>query len=117
MSFRVELEDKDYEGLCTEAMPCETLLKEMILTVLRDMPVKVEMAAAFKMTAPLESPKCPDCGSKMVSRKSQHGTFWGCSTYPQCKGTRDTMGRSRAEREQEKSGTTEEKAPSKWNVR
>ena len=41
---------------------------------------------------------CPDCGSKMVSRTGQFGTFWGCSTYPKCKGTRDSQGRSKAER-------------------
>jgi len=53
---------------------------------------------------PATSPKptdliCPDCGAKMVSRKGQYGTFWGCSTYPKCRGTRDSNGLSKAERE------------------
>lgn len=33
-------------------------------------------------------PSCPDCGSKMVLRYGSYGDFWGCSTYPDCKGTR-----------------------------
>jgi hypothetical protein len=36
---------------------------------------------------------CPDCGSSMVKRKARRGAnaggeFWGCSTYPKCRGTR-----------------------------
>lgn len=49
-----------------------------------------------------ENVKCPDCDGPMVSRKSQYGTFWGCKSYPKCKGTRDSMGRSKMERELEK---------------
>lgn len=51
---------------------------------------------------PIENVKCPDCGGDMVSRKSQYGVFWGCKDYPKCKGTRDSMGRSKAERQAEK---------------
>jgi len=37
---------------------------------------------------------CPSCGQPMVLRTSKRGTnagnqFWGCSTYPACKGTRN----------------------------
>lgn len=56
-----------------------------------------------------ENVKCPECGSNMVSRKGQYGTFWGCTQYPNCKGTRDSMGRSRAEREAEKEQEREPK--------
>ncbi len=45
---------------------------------------------------------CPDCGSKMISRKSTYGVFWGCKNYPECKGTRDNEGRSKADRAREK---------------
>lgn len=36
-------------------------------------------------------PVCPKCGSKMVQRKAKRGTlagaaFWGCHTYPACRG-------------------------------
>lgn len=38
-------------------------------------------------------PTCPNCSAQMVRRKAQRGTnagqhFWGCSRFPQCKGTR-----------------------------
>lgn len=50
----------------------------------------------------IEETLCPLCDSKMISRKGQYGMFWGCSTYPKCKGTRDSMGRSKEERDSEK---------------
>ncbi len=39
------------------------------------------------------SPSCPICSSQMVLRVSKRGSnagksFWGCSQYPRCKGTR-----------------------------
>lgn len=46
-----------------------------------------------------ESVKCPDCDGPMQSRKSSYGMFWGCKDYPRCHGTRDSEGRSKAERE------------------
>lgn len=48
-----------------------------------------------------ENVKCPDCGGEMTPRKSSYGTFWGCKNYPKCKGTRDSMGRSKQDREEE----------------
>lgn len=36
-------------------------------------------------------PSCPQCGSvmhKRVTRRRRRGVFWGCSTYPSCRGTR-----------------------------
>lgn len=42
-----------------------------------------------------ENVKCPECDGPMVSRKSQHGVFWGCAQYPKCKGTRNADGESR----------------------
>ena len=37
-------------------------------------------------------PKCPTCGSAMIERVAKRGAnvgnpFWGCSTYPKCRGT------------------------------
>ena len=34
------------------------------------------------------TPRCPDCGARMVKREGEFGQFWGCSRYPGCKGTR-----------------------------
>jgi restriction system protein len=35
------------------------------------------------------APLCPKCGSPMVKRNGPRGEFWGCSTFPKCKGTRN----------------------------
>ncbi len=40
------------------------------------------------------APACPRCGSPMARRVARNGPragrpFWGCSKYPQCRGTRD----------------------------
>ena len=35
------------------------------------------------------SPKCPQCGGKMVLRAGVHGQFYGCLKFPNCRGTRD----------------------------
>ena len=57
------------------------------------------------MTAPiLRDPKpenltCPECDGPMVPRTSSWGKFWGCRFYPTCQGTRDSMGRSKSDRE------------------
>lgn len=56
---------------------------------------------------------CPDCGMGMVSRtnRSNGEVFWGCKTFPRCRGTRDSMGRSREERETEKASAEVTKTP------
>lgn len=38
--------------------------------------------------------ECPKCGARMESRKNRSTgqLFWGCTRYPQCKGTRNTDG-------------------------
>ncbi|MEI7902412.1 MAG: four helix bundle suffix domain-containing protein [bacterium] len=33
------------------------------------------------------SPECPQCGKPMRRRTSAKGDFWGCSAFPECKGT------------------------------
>jgi restriction system protein len=35
------------------------------------------------------SPECPKCGKAMRRRQSVKGEFWGCSAFPECKGTRE----------------------------
>jgi restriction system protein len=36
--------------------------------------------------------ECPQCGKPMRERKSAKGSFWGCSAYPECKGTQPGEG-------------------------
>ncbi len=33
---------------------------------------------------------CPQCEAPMVQRNGKYGAFWGCSRYPECRGTRKT---------------------------
>jgi len=34
------------------------------------------------------APECPKCGKTMRRRQSAKGDFWGCSGYPDCRGTK-----------------------------
>lgn len=45
-------------------------------------------AARVEARAEPAAPQCPECGAAMVKRTSARGEFWGCGTYPQCKGVR-----------------------------
>jgi hypothetical protein len=38
----------------------------------------------------VSGPKCPRCESPMTQRNGKFGAFWGCTRYPECKGTRKT---------------------------
>lgn len=44
---------------------------------------KEEPEAMRRITAPI----CPKCGGVMKSREGRWGTFWGCNSYPRCRGT------------------------------
>lgn len=35
--------------------------------------------------APTSDVPCPDCGGKLLFRRSRRGAFWGCENYPDCK--------------------------------
>lgn len=39
------------------------------------------------MVAKAHELECPECGSAMRLRESRHGLFYGCSRYPDCRGT------------------------------
>jgi len=34
-------------------------------------------------------PSCPKCGGLLIRRKGKFGEFWGCSSYPDCRYTRN----------------------------
>ncbi|MGY3716963.1 NERD domain-containing protein [Sutcliffiella cohnii] len=38
--------------------------------------------------ANLQQNSCPKCGSQLVMRKGKYGTFYGCSSFPKCKYTK-----------------------------
>jgi restriction system protein len=52
----------------------------------------INSGSVYKPSA-TASPQCPICGSVMIKRTARKGNnagseFWGCSTYPKCRGTR-----------------------------
>lgn len=48
----------------------------------------------------LENVTCPECEGPMVPRTSSHGKFWGCKSFPKCRGLRDANGDAKRERSQ-----------------
>ncbi|MCL4460678.1 MAG: type I DNA topoisomerase [Nitrospirae bacterium] len=52
----------------------------------RPWPPKPE--AALTPVDPALAPVCPECSSAMVQKRGKFGSFWACSRYPDCKGTR-----------------------------
>jgi superfamily I DNA and/or RNA helicase len=49
---------------------------------------KREQITAKPKAEPDENVKCPRCNSPMFHRKGRYGSFYGCSRYPRCRGTR-----------------------------
>jgi len=45
-------------------------------------------STADKPTPVLTNKDCPSCSSKMILRTGKYGTFYGCSRFPYCRGTR-----------------------------
>lgn len=55
---------------------------------------KERLAAQTAQAQEQGAPQCPLCGKPMIKRTIKRGTkagrqFWGCSSYPECQGTRD----------------------------
>ena len=55
---------------------------------------KERLAAQTVQAAEQGAPECPLCGKPMIKRTIKRGIkagrqFWGCSSYPECQGTRD----------------------------
>ncbi len=69
-------------------------LVKSINAVLRDVPVKSSRVEdALRDDRESLAPRCPTCGERMVKRTAARGweqgkTFWGCSGFPRCRGTR-----------------------------
>ncbi len=50
-----------------------------------------------------DAPVCDLCGKSMRRRKGKNGEFWGCSGFPECRGTRPVGAQSPARKKGEKS--------------
>jgi restriction system protein len=75
---------KFVEGREIELIAVEELLKLI---------AEQHAAVVEELLPASESPACPQCNSSMVRRLARKGaqagnSFWGCSIYPKCRGTR-----------------------------
>lgn len=50
---------------------------ELVVKSARQQKIHVAQAEGVKI--------CPECGSPMMKRKNDYGSFWGCKSYPKCK--------------------------------
>ena len=72
------------------------VLEQMIADVQRSgrpQPKTESKAKAIEPATIPIAPKCPQCGVTMVQRTAKRGanagqSFWGCTEYPDCRGTR-----------------------------
>src|SRR5438034_843155 len=65
-------------------------------------PFKRDLARAKKEMASEKAGEpageaCPECGAELLRRRGRFGMFLACSTYPDCRYTRDLKGGERAE--------------------
>lgn len=67
--------------LCTEEMEN---IYNTFLNAKADITEQTHVDNVKKIINKSENGFCPLCGGKLVERKSQHGTFLGCSNYPRC---------------------------------
>ncbi len=69
----------------------EAFARQAGIVLLRGSELKQEINAVAAAAESL--PRCPRCGSPMVQRTARQGAlqgqpFWGCSRFPECRGTR-----------------------------
>jgi restriction system protein len=61
---------------------------KLFLAMLQRLPSESsQKLLAFATEGDYITPSCPHCGTKMTSRNSSRGEFWGCRNYPRCKQT------------------------------
>jgi restriction system protein len=79
-----------------EGKPFDLVDGPALLELMREVqqgPVPVTSKPAVRVEPSLPAPpSCPRCGASMVLRTARQGAnaggqFWGCSTYPKCRGT------------------------------
>jgi restriction system protein len=65
---------------------------DRLFAMLQSAKAGIRKAVPVPGASPQAAPACPACGSAMLKRESKRGAnaghaFWGCSTYPKCRGT------------------------------
>lgn len=70
------------------ANPIQLLDGTRFVSKLKELPKEQQDALLkFAFEGDYRTPTCPSCGTKMISRDSTRGAFWGCVNYPKCKNT------------------------------
>jgi restriction system protein len=74
--------------------PIELVNSDALLKLIHSVQTSGKIVLVPENTGILETPNCPKCASIMVLREARRGTnagqsFWGCSRYPSCRGTRE----------------------------
>lgn len=60
---------------------------KLFLAMLQRLPAESSnRLLAFVTQGDWTTPTCPNCGVKMTARESKRGRFWGCRSYPKCRG-------------------------------
>lgn len=78
-----------------QGKPIELVDQESLLELISGVQASRRITSAAFSTGGLPAPPtCPTCGTEMVMRTARRGpkagsTFWGCSSYPRCCGTRN----------------------------
>jgi restriction system protein len=74
--------------------PIELIDQDDLLELISGVQASRRIASVPSLGASVDAPPaCPKCGSEMVMRTAKRGpnagdSFWGCSGYPKCDGTR-----------------------------
>jgi len=71
----------------TTAIPVSPLAQELLIVAKGEEPLEVSDFVA-------DAPSCPKCAAPMVRRQAKSGNnagreFWGCSTFPKCRGVKE----------------------------
>ena len=60
---------------------------KLFLAMLERLPEEQKLGLLeFATAGDWKTPTCPACGLKMTSRDGKRGRFWGCVSYPRCRG-------------------------------
>jgi hypothetical protein len=65
-----------------------------------------QATAGSDSNLPRQGPPCPLCNGKTTLRNGRNGPFYGCTRYPECKGTINATPRSRAEQRRKKANVS-----------
>ncbi|HOX96736.1 MAG TPA: type I DNA topoisomerase [bacterium] len=102
--FTAKLED-EFDEIAEGKHEWKKIVKDFYSPFEKNLKNKETELTAEKMEE-LSKEVCPECGHKLLLKKSRYGAFWGCGNYPECKYTKNNSGDAPEEnnKEPEKTG-------------